>query len=53
MKYQGQLKEGKMHGLGYLTHQDWSYKGHFKDGKLEGFGVFTYSGSGDVYTGHF
>jgi hypothetical protein len=43
-KYQGQVKEGKPNGLGYLIHPKGSkYVGEWKNGKNNGQGRFTYT----------
>ena len=50
-KYQGQVKNGKPNGLGYLIYPDGGkYVGEWKDGKKNGQGTFTIS-DGTNYVG--
>ena len=39
MTYEGALKQGKFHGFGSLSGNNWSYKGDFLDGRRDGQGV--------------
>eukprot|EP01032_Pedospumella_encystans_P039212 gene39212-biopygen17190 len=52
--YEGEFKDGKMHGQGKLTHPDGNAReGEFKEGKFwNGTGTLTLK-SGDVYEGEF
>ena len=49
--FEGEFKNGKMHGLGKYTWSDGSfYEGELKDGKRHGAGLFVRS-DGRVYEG--
>ena len=49
--YEGETRDGKMHGTGKYTWADGTYyEGEFADGNFNGFGKKVYS-SGDVYEG--
>ena len=56
-KYQGQVKDGKLNGLGSLTYPDGSkYVGEYKDGKRHGQGTHTFGKGdfeGDKYEGEY
>jgi hypothetical protein len=52
-KYQGQVKDGKPNGLGFLTTiYGEKYVGEWKDGEYNGQGTFTHS-DGGKYVGEF
>jgi len=52
-KYEGEWKNGKMHGTGTMTYPDSKYTGEFKDGEFDGFGTWEYVPESDWgrYTG--
>ncbi|CDW89970.1 UNKNOWN [Stylonychia lemnae] len=54
VSYEGEWKNGKRHGLGYLMNQDsgWDFLGEFQDNHIHGFGKYIWN-SGDVYIGFF
>ena len=51
-KYQGQVKNGKPNGLGFIIYPDGGkYVGSWKNGKMNGEGIFTYNILGSKYVG--
>ena len=51
--YNGQIKDGKRHGLGKMIYSDGDvYEGYWKDDELHGKGKFVWD-NGDVYEGDF
>ena len=49
--YEGEYKDGKLHGQGkYTSSKGWVYEGQFTDGQITGKGKITYA-SGTVYEG--
>jgi len=52
-RYEGQFKDGELHGHGILTFPDGSrYEGEFRNGQMNGKGTMTFS-SGSEYIGEF
>ena len=52
-KYQGQVKEGKLNGLGFMTFPNGSkYLGSWKNGKWDGLGTYTFP-DGVKYVGEY
>ena len=52
-QYEGESKDGKLHGQGKITSADGHiYEGEFKDGKLHGPGKQTFA-DGHIYEGEF
>ncbi|XP_046280719.1 MORN repeat-containing protein 1 isoform X1 [Marmota monax] len=53
-RYEGEWKEGKIHGHGKLLFNDGSYyEGEFADGEITGLGCRYWAWSGNTYSGHF
>lgn len=51
--YRGEIRDGMMHGRGYLTWTDGSsYKGDFNGNSMDGTGILTWP-NGDIYSGTF
>jgi hypothetical protein len=52
-EYEGEVKEGKRHGLGKIIHKNGEVVyGIFRDGIFYGPGVYNYA-NGDIYEGEF
>ena len=53
IKYEGEFKNGKLHGQGEVTFASGQYEGEFKNGKLHGQGKKTFSSRGYIEEGEF
>ncbi len=52
MVYDGETRDGKAHGRGAVTSDDFHCVGNWDQGMLQGFGILTFP-NGDCFEGEF